>query len=42
MYAAENDGGQATFGISQVTQMVVLRQSDLFCTGPMTLAMVGY
>ena len=41
MYATEDDGGQATFSISRVMQMIVLRYSDLFCTGVRTPAMEG-
>ena len=42
MYATEDDGGQATFSISRVMQMIVLRGSDLSCTGVRALATEGY
>ena len=41
VYAAEDDGGQAAGSISPVMQMIVLRESDLFCTGTRMLAMEG-
>ena len=41
MYATEDNDGQATFSISLVMQMIVLQESDLFCTEPRTLAMEG-
>ena len=41
VYAAEDNGGQATFSISQVMQMIVLQGSDLFSTGERMLAMEG-
>ena len=41
MYATEDDGGQATCSVNQVTQMIVLRDSHLFCTGARTIAMEG-
>ena len=33
MYATDDDGGQAACSISEVMQMIVLRESDVFCTG---------
>ena len=41
VYAAEDNGGQAASSTSQAMQMIVLRESDLFCTGVRTLAMEG-
>ena len=41
VYVAEDGGGQAACSISSVMQMIVLRKSDLFCTGLRTLPMEG-
>ena len=41
MYATDDDGGQAACSISPVMQMIVFRESNLFCTGARTAAMEG-
>ena len=41
MYATDDDGGQATFNISHVMQMIALQESDLFSMGARTVAMEG-
>ena len=41
MYAAKDDNRQAACSISRVMQTIVLRESDLSCTGVRTSAMEG-